>query len=433
MIESVYRPKRKKNGKTVAARLYRGRYRLDGEFLVKDVALDTPDRQVARKRLRDLVIEAQKEKEGLVAPRTQREALEKPMSVHLDDYLADLKVKGRVEKYVRLMRSRIERLICDCSWSTAKNVAAGSFVEWRSQVRDLSPKTLNEYLSAGAGLLNWMVKQGRLPSNPLASISLVETKGRRQIRRAFSDKELSSLINVAGDRKLLYLTAVYTGLRLGELRQLVWGDVRLTSDHPHIQVREGTTKNKKSAIVPLHPRLASRLREARAEGVADVELVFDIRAHSERAFRRDLEAAMIERFDALGRKVDFHALRHTFATLLARQGVPQRLAQHLMRHSDPRLTSMIYTDASQLPSFEVIEKLHWAGEPASENCRKYAQIGSQTLDSPGHVDSRNGGRNGGLNQSQELDFEEVRLFESRTDVEGKLVAGAGFEPAAFRL
>jgi hypothetical protein len=229
----------------------------------------------------------------------------------------------------------------------------------------------------------------------------------------------------------LYLTAAYTGLRLGEIRQLVWGDVKLDCERPYIHAREGTTKNKKDAVVPLHSRLVNEFRDARVAGITDVDPVFDIRAHSERAFRRDLDAAGIERFDSMGRKVDFHALRYTFATMLAKQGVPQRLAQHLMRHSDPRLTSMLYTDTSQLPTFDVVEKLHWAGEPVSENCRKYAQIDTQTLDSPGHLESRDGEQNGEVNQSQELDYEGLRLFESRTDVEGKLVAGAGFEPALY--
>jgi integrase len=38
-----------------------------------------------------------------------------------------------------------------------------------------------------------------------------------------------------------------------------------------------------------------------------------------------------------------HCLRHTFATLLARNGVSPSIAQKLMRHSDIRLTMNTYT------------------------------------------------------------------------------------------
>ena len=50
-----------------------------------------------------------------------------------------------------------------------------------------------------------------------------------------------------------------------------------------------------------------------------------------------------------GRFSDFHALRYTFNTWLHTNGVPQRMAQELMRHSDRRLTDQVYLDSSLLP------------------------------------------------------------------------------------
>ena len=40
---------------------------------------------------------------------------------------------------------------------------------------------------------------------------------------------------------------------------------------------------------------------------------------------------------------DFHANRHTFISNLGKMGVPLATAQKLARHSDPRLTSNLYT------------------------------------------------------------------------------------------
>jgi Phage integrase family len=59
---------------------------------------------------------------------------------------------------------------------------------------------------------------------------------------------------------------------------------------------------------------------------------------------KDLKAAGIPKVDERGRILDIHALRHTFDTLLAKGGVSQRVAQELMRHSDPRMTANVYTD-----------------------------------------------------------------------------------------
>ncbi len=41
--------------------------------------------------------------------------------------------------------------------------------------------------------------------------------------------------------------------------------------------------------------------------------------------------------------MDFHALRHTFGTNLARAGVSPKLAMDLMRHSDINLTMRLYS------------------------------------------------------------------------------------------
>jgi len=54
--------------------------------------------------------------------------------------------------------------------------------------------------------------------------------------------------------------------------------------------------------------------------------------------RKDLEAAGIPCRDASDRVADFHALRHTFITRLARSGVAPAVAKSLSRHSGPTLT-----------------------------------------------------------------------------------------------
>ena len=62
MINYVFRPKRKVQGRKKTARLYTGRYRLDGEVRITEVALKTTDKQVAQTRLDDLVGEKERER-----------------------------------------------------------------------------------------------------------------------------------------------------------------------------------------------------------------------------------------------------------------------------------------------------------------------------------------------------------------------------------
>ena len=87
---------------------------------------------------------------------------------------------------------------------------------------------------------------------------------------------------------------------------------------------------------------------------------------------KDLADCGIKGVDEHGRHLDFHALRHTFATMLARAGVSPRVAMELMRHSDMRLTAKTYTDAMSLPLFGELDKITPLPPSltASLNCEK---------------------------------------------------------------
>jgi len=76
-----------------------------------------------------------------------------------------------------------------------------------------------------------------------------------------------------------------------------------------------------------------------------------------KTLKKDLSKAGIVFIDESGRRLDFHALRNTFCTLLAVNHVDFIEASHLMRHSDPKLTMKIYTDASQLDLGSSLDRL----------------------------------------------------------------------------
>ena len=74
MIEFVFRPSRLKGGKRTVARVFSGRYALDKGDKLTTVRLNTPDRDIAKKRLREIVLEKQREQEGIIAPKAVRVA-----------------------------------------------------------------------------------------------------------------------------------------------------------------------------------------------------------------------------------------------------------------------------------------------------------------------------------------------------------------------
>ncbi|MGB0372974.1 MAG: tyrosine-type recombinase/integrase [Opitutales bacterium] len=275
-----------------------------------------------------------------------------------------------------------------------------------------------------------MVKLGRIPANPLAHVSKADLRGKQQRRRALTEDELQRLLNASGPRRLLYTMACYTGFRQNELRQLCWGDLHLDGDRPHVRARASTTKNGKDALIPLHPELASELKAAQPTGAKEGERVFYIDTHPDRTFVRDLKNAKVERFDGLGRKVDFHALRYTFCTMLAREGTSQRMAQELMRHSDPHLTAQIYTDISQLPTFDVVSKLPWS-TPDKEG--DDPQIDPQNLFIDRHEVSQFGSEAVGGSVEQIPDDQGLMQDFSQLVASGHMARAEGFEPPTARL
>ena len=353
--------------KRKGARTYDARIRLDFEPRMTQVPLGCTNRQVADKKLAELVAEREREAAGLIVPKIEREAANKPLQLHLEDWIAS-KERVRDDQYLVGVRNRVVRLIADCGWKYAKDVKPEDYTRWVSGSK-LSPKTLNDFLVSIRTLLNWMTKQGRVGCNPLRSLELLPAnEDKRRPRRALTDEELWRLVEASGERGLAYLVAVTTGLRLGEMREVEVRDIRLDDCPPKIVARAATTKNRKEAPLPLHRDVAVKLRAYMAgrEWEPD-EKVFEPHLRLRGQFKSDLRAAGIAPKNEEGRVVDFHSLRHTLCTNLHLLNVPLRVIMLIMRHSDRRLSDQTYTDTSRLPADETVQLLTVPGNAPVTN------------------------------------------------------------------
>ncbi len=380
MICTIFRPKRTKDGKCQVSRLYRGRYRLDGEIKITDVPLQTSDKRVAQQRLEQIVRDKQLEQSGMIAPEAIRKAAVSPIEEHLKQFVDDLQALNRDDVYVYNVKCQVRKLIGDCGWTTLRDVTADSFQTWRAR-QSKAPKTLNEYLGSVSAFLSWLEKHERIARHPLKHVQKVQTNGKQvRPRRAFSEDEIRRLLEAAGQRKVLYLTAVFTGLRRSELAALERDDVHLEKGKQFLNVRASTTKNHKQAIIALHSDVAGELSLRLAQLPASERKVFARLMPTMERFKADLQAAKIPFIDGKGLRADFHSLRHTLATNLARAGTAPRVAMEIMRHSDMRLTAKTYTDAGLLPLADAVLKLPSLTGKKSEG----SQIDSQTLFREGH-------------------------------------------------
>ncbi len=205
--------------------------------------------------------------------------------------------------------------------------------------------------------------------NPLMKVDRVDIRGKAVRKsRAFTFEEFSALLRVApARRRLVYLFLTYTGARKKEARTLRWCDVTL-GPKPCVLFREENTKDDDKRAVPLKAELAEMLgaemEQLKALAPSSDGLVFSP-FPSDDGLHSDLAKAGIERRDALGRVIHFHAFRKTFQTWGASSGMGQRAAQELLGHSDPSLTANVYTDVAGLALHDEVAKLPWIGDAQS--------------------------------------------------------------------
>ena len=146
------------------------------------------------------------------------------------------------------------------------------------------------------------------------------------------------------ERKLVYATLIYTGLRKKELASITIGQVFIDAEIPYILLAQKDEKSRRGAALPLHPELAEYLKQwlKLKENVSPKEKLFHFPYYLVRDLDRDLKYAGIEKRDVMNRVLDVHALRHTHATLLAKRGVSPTVAGKSMRHGNIKQTG-IYT------------------------------------------------------------------------------------------
>ena len=353
MIQKVDKPRRRVNGVLKISRVYRGRYRFGDMPRCAYVALGVSDKQVAERKLAQIVAEKQQESVGLIDSKAIRDGAHRKLGEHLNDYCSDLARKGRDAKYVENVQRWIKKVATECNWRRPSEITGDGFITWRSRQKK-AHRTLNHYLEAFRAFLNWLQGVERIKSNPLLRVQKVEERGNEtRVRRSLTDDEMKRLLACSGERKLFYLTAVHTGLRRNELKELEWGDVLLI-DKPGLRVRSSTTKNKKSCTIPMHPELAAEFRKVEVPANLSLRVFVGSRFPTRYTRQRDFKNAGIPHRDQLNRVADLHSLRHTLATRMQKAGVPMRIAMEAMRHSDARQTAGTYTDVMALPTAEAL-------------------------------------------------------------------------------
>ena len=308
-----------------------------------------------------------------------------PLSKHLADYCAWQTARGFLKNTVNTKNAYLTEMCRDLRWRTARDLSRSSAEAWalrRKQARNSAPRTYNMIVAAGHAFGAWMKNEGRILHNPFDGWhKLNERVDMRRERRAMMPEELEAFLQAAEERPraqrllawptmneaaqeryrevgreraLVYRSLLTTGLRWGELRSITIAQTHLEADPPYLLLEAKNEKNRQGSNIPIRADVAAAIvahvdkkRENRPHCMSDAEWMasplFDMTPSGLRILNKDLEWAKLAKRDANGRVLDVHALRHTFGTMLAKEGLSLVIVQKAMRHSSPELTANVYT------------------------------------------------------------------------------------------
>src|ERR1035437_10865815 len=129
MIFKVEKRRSRKGGKLQTTRCYYLRYRIGDMPADRWKSLGATDLQVANKRAQEFIQETEREAAGIIEPKLARDAAQRPLTEHLNDYEADLVTRGRAGRGGRggrLLKARVFCLVDDIGWEIVAQVRGES-------------------------------------------------------------------------------------------------------------------------------------------------------------------------------------------------------------------------------------------------------------------------------------------------------------------
>ena len=271
--------------------------------------------------------------------------------------------------------------------------------------RELSPQSVNHLRGFLRRTFNLGRRMEKFPRpNPVADVP--KRKVPKRLPDYLRPDEVPPLLaSVTPKWRALFATAIYTGLRKGELFALRKSDVDVAAGLIIVSRSHDrdTPKNGRADAVPINSELLTHyLYQAIRTSPSD--LVFP--APDGKMFRRQTQLELLLRramrraglvtgyvhkcrrkgcghqeatadanprrcptcnfkLSAIGqvRNIRFHHLRHTTASLLLMEGADLAAVQRIMRHQDPRMTTEFYGHLAAHYLKREVERLHF-GPPA---------------------------------------------------------------------
>jgi integrase len=229
-----------------------------------------------------------------------------------------------------------------------------------------APASVNKLHVTLYQALDQAVKWHMIPRNPTAAVKAPRPAPKEM--RTLSAEETRRLLEAARGDKLeaLYVLAVTTGMRQGELLALKWQDIDLetatisvrrtltrTDGGKRVVLGETKTKKSRRTIRPTEAAVRA-LREHLDRQLGQIERLGDLYWDQGLVFASEVGTPMNpsnlrkRSFTSLLKRarlpqIRFHDLRHTCATLLLSRNVHPKYVQELLGHANIAITLDTYS------------------------------------------------------------------------------------------
>ncbi|MFD4664001.1 tyrosine-type recombinase/integrase [Streptomyces halstedii] len=282
--------------------------------------------------------------------------------LHLIPGLGTKKIARLTARDVRTFLDRL-RTTCQCCAQERDTGRRRCCAIGQCCGKTLSPLTVTYVHSVLKSALERAVREDELPRNVARNVKTATPRPRRF--RPLTAAEARQLLQTASSDRLhaLYELALRTGLRKGELLGLHWEDLDL--DAGTASIHRSLQRTRTGGLTTLHTKTRASERrialptecvhslknhrerqqeERRAVGArwSDSGLIFTTPiggpldpANLTRRFGRLLRCAGL-------RRIRFHDLRHSTATLLLEQGIDLVVIKELLGHAHIGVTAGVY-------------------------------------------------------------------------------------------
>jgi integrase len=266
------------------------------------------------------------------------------------------------ENTVRSYRSTIAKATLVLGSKAVRRLSVEDVERFAAAMREegISDSTRGKHLRVLGACLQSAILDGYAGRNPVRELRPGERpRARKKESAYFESDELPRLFGELGPGvyRTLVEVALKTGIRLGELSALTWGDVEVSEAvvrvrRSYTDGRLGATKNRETRDVLLAPEVVDLLGRWWGEcgSPGDDRLVFPGETASgylnPHAVLRQLYGAMeragIPRVGPTGEKRTFHSLRHTHAKVAIESGRSITWLSRSLGHSSLAVTTEVY-------------------------------------------------------------------------------------------